>query len=126
MDKGIANKTTGAFMKFKPNEKSGGVAIEMGPEERQLPLQSARNENAALSLFHVRKILLPVDFSECSKKAVIYAEAFAKQFDAELMLLHVVQPYPMVPEMAPVDMDLMGWPDAIGSVATHNWRLCAG
>jgi universal stress protein A len=55
----------------------------------------------------MKRILVPVDFSECSKKAVTYAAAFAKQFDAELILLHVVQPYPIVPEMATVDVDMV-------------------
>jgi len=36
-----------------------------------------------------KKILCPVDFSEPSHKAFIYAKALAKAFDAELTLLHV-------------------------------------
>lgn len=42
--------------------------------------------------FHIRKILVPVDFSEPSDKAVHYARQFAEQFDATLTLLHVVEP----------------------------------
>lgn len=38
----------------------------------------------------IKKILLPVDFSERSIGAARYAEAVAGRFDAELMLLHVV------------------------------------
>ena len=41
---------------------------------------------------HIRKILIPVDFSEPSEKAVHYAKQFAEQFDATLTLLHVVEP----------------------------------
>ncbi len=36
------------------------------------------------------KILVPVDFSECSRKAIEYAVQFARQFHAEIALLHVV------------------------------------
>ena len=35
-------------------------------------------------------ILVPVDFSDCSRKAVEYALPFARQFQAGITLLHVV------------------------------------
>jgi universal stress protein A len=38
----------------------------------------------------LRRILVPVDFSDCSRKAVRYAAQLAAQFNAELMLLHVL------------------------------------
>jgi nucleotide-binding universal stress UspA family protein len=38
----------------------------------------------------IRKILFPVDFSESCFGAARYVEAFAGQFEAEIMLLHVV------------------------------------
>lgn len=37
-------------------------------------------------------ILVPIDFSARSKKALAYALPFAKQFGAKLILLHVVEP----------------------------------
>lgn len=46
---------------------------------------------------HPKKILVPVDFSDCSHKATHYALAFAQQFQAKLVLLHVVEPM-VVPE----------------------------
>jgi nucleotide-binding universal stress UspA family protein len=36
------------------------------------------------------KILVPIDFSECSLKGVAYAKAFAKQFKSKLVLLNSV------------------------------------
>lgn len=42
--------------------------------------------------FHLKKILVPVDFSKCSRKALQYAIPFARQFQAELTLLHVIPP----------------------------------
>ena len=41
--------------------------------------------------FHIRKILVPIDFSEHSQKALRYALAFAAQFDAEVTLVHIVE-----------------------------------
>ncbi|MFH1673981.1 MAG: universal stress protein [Pseudomonadota bacterium] len=38
-----------------------------------------------------KKILFPVDFSDCSKKVVPYAIDFARKFDAKLYFLFVVR-----------------------------------
>ena len=43
-------------------------------------------------ILHLRKILVPTDFSETSRKAVQYALRFAEQFDCEIALLYVVEP----------------------------------
>jgi nucleotide-binding universal stress UspA family protein len=40
----------------------------------------------------IKSILVPVDFSPASKKALDYAASVAKQFKAKLTLLHVVEP----------------------------------
>ena len=47
-----------------------------------------------LSEIKMRNILVPTDFTECSHKALCYALSFAKQFGAEILLLHVVQSVP--------------------------------
>jgi nucleotide-binding universal stress UspA family protein len=38
----------------------------------------------------LKQILVPVDFSDCSHKALEYALSFARQFHADITLLHVV------------------------------------
>jgi nucleotide-binding universal stress UspA family protein len=43
----------------------------------------------------IKNILVPVDFSDPSRKAVKYAIQFAQQFDAKLTLVHVVEPIGM-------------------------------
>jgi nucleotide-binding universal stress UspA family protein len=40
----------------------------------------------------IKKILVPIDFSEHSKNALQYAVSFAKQFQSELILVYVVEP----------------------------------
>jgi nucleotide-binding universal stress UspA family protein len=92
-------------MKFKPTNKNGGVIVELGPQEARLPDELSGPVPAPVPAFQLKKILVPVDFSECSTKALQYAIPLAKQFDAELTLLHVVQPYPAVPEMYPVSAE---------------------
>ena len=48
-------------------------------------------------ILDLKKILVPTDFSDTSKKAFQYALKFAEQFACEITLLHVVQPAsPMV------------------------------
>ncbi len=41
--------------------------------------------------FSLKRILVPVDFSPLSKKALQYAARFAKQFNAEITLFHVLE-----------------------------------
>ena len=41
---------------------------------------------------HPTRILVPVDFSSASGKAVAYADAFAATFGASVVLIHVVEP----------------------------------
>lgn len=38
----------------------------------------------------IRRIVVPVDFSECSMKGLAYAKALARRFDATLILLHSI------------------------------------
>ncbi len=45
-----------------------------------------------------RKILLTTDFSDYSKVAVPHAVAMVRQFDAELLVLHILEPL-----LTPVD-----------------------
>jgi nucleotide-binding universal stress UspA family protein len=42
--------------------------------------------------FVLKRILVPIDFSEHSKNALKYAVPFAKQFKAEIILVYVVEP----------------------------------
>jgi universal stress protein A len=81
-------------MKIRPANKRRGVLLELGPNESRLPSDT---------LFRLKRILVPVDFSACSKKALAYAVPFAKQFGAEIVLTYVVQPVIPVPEMTAVD-----------------------
>lgn len=40
----------------------------------------------------IKKILVPIDFSDYSKNALKYAVQFAKQFNAKISLIYVVEP----------------------------------
>jgi universal stress protein A len=46
----------------------------------------------------LRRIVVPIDFTASSRKALQYAAANALEFGAELWLVHVVQRFPLVPD----------------------------
>ncbi|MCC7376658.1 MAG: universal stress protein [Verrucomicrobiales bacterium] len=73
-------------MKIKPT-KDGNVVVELQSTDAPLLAQADRTPE----LGHIRRLLVPVDFSPNGRKAVTYASAFAKQFDADLTFLHVIQ-----------------------------------
>jgi universal stress protein A len=57
--------------------------------------------------FGLRKILVPIDFSECSRKALQYAVPLAQQFQASLILVYVMPVHYYVgSEFGPVDVPL--------------------
>jgi nucleotide-binding universal stress UspA family protein len=68
----------------------------------KIPYKRARaispvNDDRTLDLavnrkLQIRSILVPIDFSASSTKALKYAAAFAERFGAKLTLLHVIEP----------------------------------
>jgi universal stress protein A len=78
-------------MKVKPVDK-GGVRVELGPQEAQLPGVTGETRTSEMAAFRLKEILVPVDFTECTEKALGYAVPFARQFGATVTLLHVIEP----------------------------------
>jgi universal stress protein A len=54
----------------------------------------AKPQKSAVIPNCVRSILVPIDFSKASEKALDYAVSLAKQFSAKLTVLSVVEPFP--------------------------------
>jgi len=76
-------------MKAKPTKEPGGVVLEMG---RRDELLMAAANCAARAPFRVKRVLVPIDFSDCAKKALRYAIPLAKEHEAAITLLYVVPP----------------------------------
>ena len=74
-------------MKIKPAQKPGTVTVELGGKDEQMLAAAARTEIKPLP---IRRIVVPIDFSEYSYKSLDYASAFALQSTAEVILLHIV------------------------------------
>jgi len=94
-------------MKIKPATKRGRVIIELNRKDESI-LGGSQSSYNLPTPFRLKKILVPIDFSVCSKKALQYAIPFAKQFGASLTLLHVVQlNYAVGGELGMIDFPLM-------------------
>jgi len=65
----------------------------------------------------LKKILVPADFSEESRKALHYAIALASQFGASITLLYVFEPVPY-----PADL---GYGPAMLAVSNQDWEAKA-
>lgn len=85
-------------MKIKPAKKPGEVVVKLKRGDA-LP-------TGAPPGMQLKRLLVPIDFSECSVKALQYALPFARQFGGSLTLLHVVQVYPS-PEVVDVNLPLV-------------------
>jgi nucleotide-binding universal stress UspA family protein len=106
-------------MKIKPIRESGGVMVELGPKEAAIPGPVPEHEAAPALVFKIKRVLVPIDFSHCSKKALQYAVPFANQFGARLCLLYVGQGYHLVPELSVVNLpEAQARMDATGKLAT--------
>jgi nucleotide-binding universal stress UspA family protein len=75
-------------MKIKPTPKRGRVVVEVDREEEHLLSQGSVGFSPRE--FALREILVPIDFSECSRKALQYAVPLARQFGSRLLLVHVM------------------------------------
>jgi nucleotide-binding universal stress UspA family protein len=74
-------------MKAKPTKHPGEVVLELN--RRDELLLAAAGRDPATSPFRLKRILVPIDFSDCSKKALRYALPLARQHEATITLLYV-------------------------------------
>jgi universal stress protein A len=60
-----------------------------------VPTRTTPKRTGKRSPFTVKKILVPIDFSNISKDALPWATFLAARFGAELVLLHIVEKFPI-------------------------------
>jgi nucleotide-binding universal stress UspA family protein len=101
------------IMKARKPKSSPASRTEVrreGPAATQtLTTDSADVIDLVPACLNLKKILVPIDFSDDSRKALTYALRFAEQFGATITLLHVVEPivYPAESGFVPVEMQTM-------------------
>ena len=55
--------------------------------------------------FKLKRVLVPVDFSEASRKSLDYALSLARPFGAKVRLLHVVEALVLPPDVEVLDLE---------------------
>jgi nucleotide-binding universal stress UspA family protein len=85
-------------MKTTREEKSSTSKVEARA-------QQVNKTTASFPLRKLKKILVPVDFSESSLKALRYAVPFAEQFGATISLAHIQEPIGYAVDLAGVSAD---------------------
>lgn len=58
---------------------------------RAAPVCAARNDRPMRSALKLRRIMVPIDFTGCSRKALHYAVSLARDYRAGVVLVHVVK-----------------------------------
>ena len=71
------------------NKRSTSLKVRTGAPRRA---RAAKVIELVPALLKIKSILVPIDFSETSKKALVYAVRMAEQFGARVTLLNVVEP----------------------------------
>ena len=59
-----------------------------------------KKKGRVVMLLPIKKIVCPTDFSDPAYEGLKVAQEFAEHFSAELILLHVIYPVPIVPGVA--------------------------
>jgi len=106
-------------MKVRVAPKST-VRLELERDEEEFPAIPPRE-------VALKRILVPTDFSERSRKALHYALAFARPFGAEVLLLHVLEP--VTPPPSAVMLLPPAWDTELRDSATRElakWRRESG
>lgn len=98
----------------KPHKSSARVVIADANGHR---VATAPLGQLAPVRFRIGRILVPMDFSDHSRKALRYARPFAEQFGAQITLLHVIEPVVLPTDFGyvpatPVDIDEQRMADA--------------
>jgi universal stress protein A len=77
-------------MKAKPTQNPGEVTLELNYGDEAMLEQAT--QTTTRSPFSLKNILVPVDFSDCSRKALQYAVPLASFHKAVITLLYVADP----------------------------------
>jgi nucleotide-binding universal stress UspA family protein len=108
-------------MTARSSSKPGAVGVEPASGE-------ARLQPIELGELRLRHVLVPVDFSDSSRKALQYAESLARQFHAEIQLLHVAEIVPPPPDLMIVaDTEALSAENReVGAKRLAEWQQALG
>lgn len=78
-------------MKATNTKAKRQTSLKVGRKNSR-PAQTGEVIDLVPALLKIKSILVPIDFSDTSKKALVYAVRMAEQFGATITLLNVVEP----------------------------------
>ena len=87
-------------MKARPTRHAGEIILEVKSGDELL---LAPEKVPAAPALKIKQILVPIDFSECSKKGLRYAIALAREHKAAITLAYVVPGISMLGEYGGID-----------------------
>ena len=87
-------------MKARPTRHAGEIILEVKSGDELL---LAPEKVPAAPTLKIKQILVPIDFSECSKKGLRYAIALAREHKAAITLAYVVPSISMLGEYGGID-----------------------
>jgi nucleotide-binding universal stress UspA family protein len=79
-------------MKIKPASNRGEVLVKLDRRDDNMLAESLNKAQTQGWPFQLKNILVPVDFSEASRRVLKYAVPLAEKFGAKITLVHVVEP----------------------------------
>ena len=81
------------IMRIKPTAEAGQVLVQLDRKDDALLEQAAALSRGPAAAVRLKTILVPVDFSHCTREALDFAVLLARQFGASLAVLNVITPY---------------------------------
>jgi len=97
----------------------------MSEKNPNLSASAEAEEGEQSAQIKLQHILVPIDFSASSRKALRYAVSFAQQYRAKVTLVHVVEP-PMYPtELGYVPVEIESLNKSIQATAEEKIRSLA-
>jgi nucleotide-binding universal stress UspA family protein len=85
-------------MKARPTKRAGEVILEVKAGDELLLAPEKRRPT-----LKIKQILVPIDFSECSRKGLRYAVALAREHKAAVTVAYVVPSISMLGEYGGID-----------------------
>src|SRR5581483_6621232 len=82
----------GGNMKIKPTTSPGRVMVELGRRDEKLMAAGFKDAETRAWPSPLKNILVPIDFSKSSQRALEYALPLAEKLGASLSLIHVIDP----------------------------------
>lgn len=88
------------LMKARPTKHAGEIILEVKSGDELLLAPERAQPPPTLK---IKQVLVPIDFSECSKKGLRYAIALAREHKAAITLAYVVPSISMLGEYGGID-----------------------